>query len=393
MQGRGGQGRPGGARVQVLAVLLFGVLLFAGCASGRPALPPPPAPEAPLPALEEGAGDLSAAAVSALARQLLDRGETNMVGELQPRTLNHLTLWASLRRVVDGADGILVTEIGRSVQGRELYAVEFGRGPIRVLLWSQMHGNEPTATLALADLLRFVVENPDEPLVRTIVERLTVVAVPMLNPDGAQRNRRENATGIDINRDARRQSSPEARALAALHARVSPHFGFNLHDQSLRVADDGRDVAISLLAPPHARDPAELAVLTRAKLLAGVMRMAADSLVDGRVTRYDEAYNPQAFGDAMQSWGTSTVLLETGIWGRDPDKTYLRHVNFALLLTALDAIATGSFERVRLQEYETLPGTRQQATQVPLPPRASLYLPSKGRSAIVHLPVGRRPGG
>jgi hypothetical protein len=356
-----GRRSPGGAPASALFVLLL-----AGCASARPVLPPPP-PDAPLPVLVVDAPELTASVVSALARQLLKRGEAHVVEELTPLTLNHGTLWTSLRRVLNGAHGMFITEIGTSVQGRELYAVEFGRGPVRVLLWSQMHGNEPTATLALADLLRFVVENPDEPLVRTITERLTMVAVPMLNPDGAQQNRRENATGIDLNRDARRQSSPEARALAALHARVSPHFGLNLHDQSLRFADDGREVAIALLAPPHVQDPAEMAVLTRAKLLAGVMRMAADSLVDGRVTRYDEPYNAQAFGDAMQSWGTSTVLLETGIWAGDPDKKYLRHVNFALLLTALDAIATRSFERVRLEEYETLPGTRQRGSQFSRP--------------------------
>jgi hypothetical protein len=62
------------------------------------------------------------------------------------------------------------------------------------------------------------------------------------------------------------------------------------------------------------------------------------------------------------------VLLETGIWADDPDKKYLRHVNFALLLTALDAIATRSFERVRLEEYETLPGTtRQRGPQLSRP--------------------------
>jgi predicted deacylase len=227
-----------------------------------------------------------------------------------------------------------------------------------VVLWSQMHGDEPTATLALVDLIRYVVENRDDPLVQRLSERLTVVMIPMLNPDGAQRKRRENAAGIDVNRDARRQASPEARALAGVHARVSPHFGFNLHDQAPRVGEDGRAVAISLLAPPHEPNRSDMPTRTRAKRLAAVMRVAADSLVEGRVTRYDDAYNAQAFGDAMQSWGTSTVLVETGSWDGDADKEYLRRVNFALLLVALDAIATGSFEHADLNEYDSLPGNR-----------------------------------
>jgi hypothetical protein len=334
------------------------VLALAGCASGR-------SPTVPADAYP-GAGDretatngwLGPAVVATLARGLVEVAPAHEDAGLAPRTLNHASLWRSLGEATTGAQGVHVTEIGRSVQGRPLYAVEFGRGPIRVLLWSQMHGNEPTATLALVDLVRFVVANPGDPLVRRLQEQLTIVAVPMLNPDGAQRNRRDNASGIDLNRDARRQATPEARALANLHARVSPHFGFNLHDQSLRIGDDGRPVAVALLAPPHEPQPTELPTRTRAKQVAAVMRIAADSLVDGRVSRYEEPYNAQAFGDAMQSWGTSTILLETGAWDDDPDGRYLRRVNFSLLLTALDAIATRSYERVQLEWYETLPGMR-----------------------------------
>jgi hypothetical protein len=306
----------------------------------------------------DDAAENTAAAISRLARHLVTQAAPHTVAALNPRTLNHSSLWTNLEPILEDAAGMHRTWLGQSVEGRPLYAIEFGTGPIRVLLWSQMHGDEPTATLALVDLLRFVVENADDPLVARIRQQTTVVVVPMLNPDGAQRRRRENAMGIDINRDARRQASPEARALATLHARLSPHFGFNLHDQRPRLTEDGRPVAISLLAPSHEPRNGDMPIRTRAKQMAAVMRMAADSLVDGRVTRYDEVHNAQAFGDAMQSWGTSTVLIETGDWEDDPDKAYLRQVNFALLLTALDAIATRSFEHAQLQVYESLPGNR-----------------------------------
>ena len=288
--------------------------------------------------------------------------QADLVVGLSRRSLTHRSLWDHLEPILERETGPHRREIGESVEGRPLYAVDFGGGPIRVMLWSQMHGDEPTATLALADLLGYMVENADDPVVRRINERLTVAAILMLNPDGAERRRRENAQGIDLNRDARRQASPEARALAEAHAQFSPHFGFNLHDQSLRTAEDGRAVAISLLAPPHDEQASDLPTRTRAKRLAAVIRMAADSLVDGRVTRYEEPYNSQAFGDAMQNWGTSTVLIETGAWEDDSDKEYLRQVNFALLLIALDAIATGSFEYVDLGIYDTLPSNRTTTT-------------------------------
>jgi hypothetical protein len=78
-------------------------------------------------------------------------------------------------------------------------------------------------------------------------------------------------------------------------------------------------------------------------------------MVAGHLTRYDDSFNPRAFGDLMQSWGTSTVLIESGGWRDDPEKQYLRKVNFVALLSALDAIATGSYAAADPALYEELP--------------------------------------
>ena len=32
----------------------------------------------------------------------------------------------------------------------------------------------------------------------------------------------------------------------------------------------------------------------------------------GQVGRYNDEFEPRAFGDNMQKWGTSTILIETG---------------------------------------------------------------------------------
>ncbi|MGA1772032.1 MAG: M14 family zinc carboxypeptidase, partial [Flavobacteriaceae bacterium] len=48
------------------------------------------------------------------------------------------------------------TEIGRSVQNRPINALKLGAGPIRVLMWSQMHGNEATTTRTLIDLFDYL---------------------------------------------------------------------------------------------------------------------------------------------------------------------------------------------------------------------------------------------
>ncbi|HEY0021980.1 MAG TPA: M14 family zinc carboxypeptidase [Longimicrobium sp.] len=276
---------------------------------------------------------------------------------LTARQFTHRELWNALGTVVDAPGGPEREEVGRSAEGRPIYTVSYGRGATRVLLWSQMHGNESTASMALADLFRFLAAAPDDPRARRIAERLTIVAVPMLNPDGAERFQRRNAMGIDVNRDARALVTPEARILRAVHQRFRPEFGFNLHDQDVRarVGSSDRLAAIALLAPPFDRAGDDNPVRMRAKRIAAVIRVAAEPLVAGHVTRYDDTFNPRAFGDLMQSWGTSTVLIESGGWRDDPEKQYLRKVNFVALVSALDAIATESYTAADPALYEELP--------------------------------------
>ena len=45
--------------------------------------------------------------------------------------------------------------LGYSVLKQPIYAHRFGCGAIKVLLWSQMHGNESTTTRALFDFSHF----------------------------------------------------------------------------------------------------------------------------------------------------------------------------------------------------------------------------------------------
>ncbi|HLW41650.1 MAG TPA: hypothetical protein VKY82_04715, partial [Flavobacterium sp.] len=46
-----------------------------------------------------------------------------------------------------------VTEAGKSVLRQPIYRLDFGTGSFKILLWSQMHGNEATTTKAVIDIL------------------------------------------------------------------------------------------------------------------------------------------------------------------------------------------------------------------------------------------------
>jgi beta-lactamase class A len=293
----------------------------------------------------------------AATRALVRLHERHRVPGLGTFQLHHAQLQPALDRVLAGVQGFTVERLGESAEGRELRLIRYGTGPTRVLLWSQMHGDETTATRALADLMDYIARNPGDGRVARWRERLEVVMIPMLNPDGAERHTRRNALGIDVNRDARILATPEGRALKAAHDRFRPDFGFNLHDQNprTRVGSANRRAAISLLAPlPDARGT-PIPELQRAQRLATIIGRALEPAAGGFITRYDDTFNPRAFGDLVQSWGTSAVLIESGGWARETTKHFLRTANFIALVTALDAIASGAVDQADPAWYFAIP--------------------------------------
>lgn len=276
---------------------------------------------------------------------------------LEDRTFTAEHWWSVATPLLTQAHGFRVEEIGRSVEDRPLRHVRWGEGNKTVLLWSQMHGDESTATMVLADLFRFLGEHPDDARVKALRANTTLHFFPIVNPDGAARFQRRNAQGIDLNRDARMLATPEARTLKALYDKVKPMYGFNLHDQRVgyRAGDSGRGTAIALLSPPynHAADVNH--VRTRAIEVAGVIRTALEPYLAGHIARWDETFDPRAFGDLTTQWGTSTVLIEAGGIEGDVQKQRLRKLYFLGLVAALDSIASGSHAGVSPALYRELP--------------------------------------
>ena len=259
--------------------------------------------------------------------------------------------------------GFSVKKVGQSVEGRAIYDVSFGTGKTQVLLWSQMHGNESTATMAGLDLFNFMAEDDSlNDLRQTILDNLTVHFVPMLNPDGAETFQRRNAFDIDLNRDALRLQSPESRLLKHLRDSLEADFGFNLHDQSIHytAGKTSKPATISFLAPPYNVEKEMNPVRTRATQLIVLLNQALQQYIPGQVGRYDDTFEPRAFGDNMQRWSTSTILIESGGYPNDPEKQLIRRLNFMLLVTGLHAIATQRYASVPVEEYQSIPKNERQ---------------------------------
>jgi hypothetical protein len=125
---------------------------------------------------------------------------------------------------------------GRSVEGRHLVAVRRGDpdAPRRVLVVGALHGDEPGGRRVARAMLR-----------AGAPRGVQVWVVRDLNPDGSRRGTRQNARGVDLNRNfphrwrrgprgrvwpgPRAASEPETRWAMRLIRRIRPHVTVWLH--------------------------------------------------------------------------------------------------------------------------------------------------------------------
>jgi len=141
--------------------------------------------------------------------------------------------------------------IGHSVQGRELRVTRVGEegAAVNVLVVGDVHGNEPAGEAIVARLRSAKVDGVTFWLVRTG------------NPDGRAADTRQNARGVDLNRNfpwrwrggargtyypgSKAGSEPETQALMRLVRRVKPQLGIYYHQHlGITVRAPGADPAI-----------------------------------------------------------------------------------------------------------------------------------------------------
>jgi hypothetical protein len=304
--------------------------------------------------------------MSTILRHAEDSYAAYRANDFPTRRFSPETLQSVLRTLVGSSDGLLSMErAGESFEGRTVALVRLGHGPTKILLWSQMHGDESTATMAIVDILRFALLHRADADVQKLLASVSMFFLPMLNPDGAARFQRRTAQGIDMNRDARALQTPEARILRETQAALKPAFGFNLHDQELStVAQSTTLSSVALLAPAYDAAKSDNDVRLRAKRVASVFAAMLAERIPGGVARYDDSFEPRAFGDNMQLWGTSTVLVESGHAFNDPQKDSIRKLNALGILHSCDAIATGAYRSAEIARYDGLPFNGKRAYDI-----------------------------
>ncbi len=244
---------------------------------------------------------------------------------------------------------------GRSVEGEPISECVVGHGPIRILLWSQMHGNESTTTKAVFDILNWLTS--DDASAVTARSRYTCCFVPLLNPDGARQYTRENANGVDLNRDMQACTQPESTLLRRLYEEFAPDWCFNLHDQrTIFGADDsGKPATVSFLSPAFDEARSVNECRLKAMVVINVMVEALQNVIPGQIGRFDDGFNLNCAGDTFQHLGTPTILVEAGHFPGDYEREETRKCIFLALLTSFQTIHEIDIVEEVLEKYVDIP--------------------------------------
>jgi len=249
-------------------------------------------------------------------------------------------------------------KVGKSAQGKELNLITLGKGKTNVFLWSQMHGNESTATMALLDIFNFFDDlNTLKDIKEFLLDNLKLYLLPVVNPDGLDIFQRENIFNVDINRDANALQTPESKILMDTFKRIKPVFSFNLHDQDIwyTAGHTKNPATISFLAPAFNEDKSLNQVRENSMKVIGGMYKVLSNYIPDCVARYSDEFEPRAYGDMFQSMGSSTILIESGGRKDDIEKQYIRKMNYISILSGLYLIADKSYKEVSLKFYNEIP--------------------------------------
>lgn len=252
-------------------------------------------------------------------------------------------------------------KLGNSYQGLPINSVKIGSGQIKIMLWSQMHGNESTGTKAIFDLFKFFKNSGNlTGIHHKILQNCTLLFLPMLNPDGALAYTRVNAQNIDLNRDVIDLKAPESNILHSVLKDFAPHYCFNLHDQRtiFSVGNDNNTATISFLAPSE--DELRLVTAGRKETMKVIVAMQKllQKIIPNKIGRYTDEFYPTATGDNFQRAGHNTILIESGHYKNDYDREISRKYTFIGILQGLYSIANG-LDCISYKPYFKIPNNEK----------------------------------
>ncbi len=251
-----------------------------------------------------------------------------------------------------------ISQVGESVLGKPIYKMTLGSGTIRVLAWSQMHGNESNATHAILDLLEIFKEQSS--IKTKLLSKIKLDFIFMLNPDGSEVWTRRNALDIDMNRDYQKLSSKEFPILKNIAESQKYDYALNLHEQRTIFTTDGENPAtLSFLAPSENME--RVITETRKKAMA-VISAVFNNLkneLPSQIARYSDEFYASSTGDNFTKLGIPTILFEGGHFINDYKREGTRKFYTIALYQALKAISELNGATTNWEKYLEIPENKE----------------------------------
>ncbi len=126
---------------------------------------------------------------------------------------------------------IKMQNLGNSALGKQMPYVVISnqsksKSKVKVMIFGQQHGNEPSGKEGLLLLIKYFATNPNSKL----LESTDLYIVPQMNPDGGDKNTRRSGQKIDLNRNHLILTAPETKNLHQLFVKILPEVTLDIHE-------------------------------------------------------------------------------------------------------------------------------------------------------------------
>lgn len=147
----------------------------------------------------------------------------------------HSEILEFIRKLPATSTKIEVEFIAKSVEGKEIPVVKFSEGEfgkngnkLKVLLFAQQHGNEPSGKEGALMLISKLASGE----LNYILEKIDLAVIPQMNPDGGDKNLRRNGNRADLNRDHLILMQPENQGLHNFFNKYLFEMSMDVHEYS-----------------------------------------------------------------------------------------------------------------------------------------------------------------
>ena len=251
---------------------------------------------------------------------------------------------------------VSVKLLGSSENNAPIHLIKLGSGSKKLLVWSQMHGNESTTTKAVFDFIDMLLDDTNT-IAEDILSNCTLYIIPMLNPDGAKAYTRLNYNLVDLNRDAQDKTQKESIILHDVIRSVHPDVAFNLHGQRtiFSVGETDSSATVSFLSPAGDKERSITPCRKVAMEIIASMNRILQQVIPNSVGRYDDGFNINCVGDTLSDMGIPTILFEAGHYKDDYDREKTRAYIFYSLVASVQFISEKKSKNEGYKGYFDIP--------------------------------------